>query len=75
MPEEDSGERRTLTRSLFGRPKIWVACLSLAVGIAWLGLAIAEPSAFRYFVAALWTFGGVGMLAVALRDRANRNRQ
>ncbi|MBT2501059.1 hypothetical protein [Curtobacterium sp. ISL-83] len=75
MSERTPEEHRTLVRSLFGRPGVAISCLWLGVGLAWLGLAIAEPSAFRYFVAALWLIMGGGMLVVALNDRAERNRQ
>ncbi|WP_146243651.1 hypothetical protein [Curtobacterium sp. MCBD17_008] len=72
MTGEDPQESRTLSRWLFGRPSLWLACGWLVVGLMWLGLAVAEPSAFRYFIAAPWIIGGIGMLIVALRDRANR---
>lgn len=75
MSEGEPQERRTLVRWFFGRPRIWVSCLWLAVGLAWLGLALSESSAFRYFIAALWILMGGGMLIVALRDRTERNRR
>jgi hypothetical protein len=65
---------RRFSRWFFGRPKIWVSCLWLAVGLGWLVLAIIEPGAFRFFVATLWIVVGGGMLIVALKDRAERAR-
>ncbi|WIE80558.1 hypothetical protein [Curtobacterium sp. MCSS17_016] len=72
MSEEES---RRLSRRLFGRPKIWVSCLWLIVGLGWLGTAVLEPGAFRFFIAALWIVVGGAMLIVALRDRSERNRR
>lgn len=68
-------EPRGISRWFFGRPNIWVSCLWLVVGLGWLGTAIFEPGAFRFFVAAIWIVVSGGMLIVALSDRAEHNRR
>ena len=44
-------------------------------GLGRLVLAILEPGAFRFFVAAFWIVVGGGMLIVALNGRAERARR
>jgi len=65
--DDDSGA----VRFIFGRPRLWVAAVWLALGAAWFVLAAIEgPTWLRLLCGTFWSVGGIVYGIVAVRDRA-----
>lgn len=66
-------ERRTVAEVLLGKPRAWVVWGWSALAIAWIVIALVEPSGFRAFMAIAWSVLAVLQLvafSVARRRRA-----
>lgn len=48
-------ERRSVVEVLLGKPRAWVVWIWSALAIAWISIAVVEPSGFRTFMAIAWS--------------------
>jgi hypothetical protein len=66
-PRDDAPD---VVRLLLGRPALWNAAVSTAIGIAWLVVAIAEGFAGMHIVfLTFWLALGAAQGTIAVRDR------
>jgi len=66
-------ERRSVAEVLLGKPRAWVVWVWLALAIAWIIIAVVEPSGFRTFMAIAWSVLAV-LQIVAFRLARRRRR-
>jgi len=56
-----------------GKPRAWVVWVWLALAIAWIIIAVVEPSGFRMFMAIAWSV--LAVLQIVAFHLARRRRR
>ncbi|WIE80556.1 hypothetical protein [Curtobacterium sp. MCSS17_016] len=65
-------ERRSVAEVLLGKPRAWVVWGWLALAIAWIIIAVVEPSGFRTFMAIAWSVLAVFQIVAFYLARRRR---